>query len=118
MKRSTRKQDEDRGAVTVEMVLAMPILIMLIFGVVILGNALSVKTQTVGTARDGARAASLRLPLPANTAIVSAACPDPTDATKYVTVAATKPLTLRTIPFFPTMLPAQLTETVTMRCGG
>ncbi len=118
MSHSLRTQNHDRGAVTVEMVLAMPILIMLIFGVVVLGNALSVKTQTVGIARDGARAAALSQPLPADTAIVGAACANPTDPTQFVTVAAIKPLSLRTIPFLPTVLPADFTETVTMRCGG
>lgn len=96
----------------------MPLLVMLIVGVVLLGNALAVKTQTTGLARDGARAAALRQPLPADTAIVGAACPDPADPSQFVTVTATKPLNARSIPFLPTMLPAQITETVTMRCGG
>ena len=100
------------------MVLALPVLLMLIVGVVVLGNALSVKTQTVGTARDGARAAALRQPLPPDTVIVGSACPVPTDPTKFVVVQATKPLGLRSIPFLPTLLPAEFNETVTMRCGG
>ena len=50
--------------------------------------------------------------------IVGAACPDPTDTTKFVTVEATKPVTLRSIPFLPTLLPENFTESVTMRCGG
>jgi hypothetical protein len=33
-------------------------------------------------------------------------------------VQATKTVSLRSIPFLPTLLPATITETVTMRCGG
>ena len=98
--------------------MALPILLTLIVGVIVLGNALAVKTQTTGLARDGARAAALRQPLPADTALVSAACPTPADPTKSVTVKATKPLGVTAIPFLPTVLPSTLSETVTMRCGG
>ncbi len=91
---------------------------MLIIAVVVLGNFLSVKTQTSGLARDGARAASLRLTLPAGTTIVGTPCPNPSDPTKFVTVQATKPVSLRSIPFMPDVLPAEIEETVTMRCGG
>jgi Flp pilus assembly protein TadG len=119
MKYSPRPQDTDRGAVTLELVLALPVLLMLIIGSVVLGNFLSVKTQTVGTARDGARAAALSQPLPSDTAIVGAACATPTDPTKFVTVQAVKTVSLRSIPFLPiTLLPETITETVTMRCGG
>lgn len=116
--RNARNDRDDRGVVALEMVLALPVLITLIIGIVVLGNALAVKTQTTGLASDGARAAALRQALPADTAIIGAACPTPTDPTKYVTVAATKPLAVRSIPFLPTLLPAELTETATMRCGG
>ena len=109
---------DDRGVVALEVVLVLPILFTLIIGVVVLGNALSVKTQTMGVARDGARAAALGKPLPAETAIIGASCPNPTDTDAFVTVQATKPLNLRSIPFGPALLPAELTETVTMRCGG
>lgn len=118
MSRSLRTQRDDKGVVALEMVLAVPVLIMLIIGVVVLGNALSVKTQTVGLARDGARAAALGQTLPAGTSIIGAACPTPADPTNSVTVAATKPLTLRSIPFLPAVLPETFEETVTMRCGG
>ncbi|WP_420451493.1 TadE/TadG family type IV pilus assembly protein [Ilumatobacter sp.] len=108
---------DDRGVVALEMVMALPILVMLIVGVVVLGNALSVKTQTVGLARDGARAAALGQPLPAGTSITSASCPSPSDPTRSVTVTATRPLVLRSVPFLPALLPSSLSETVTMRCG-
>ena len=50
MKRSTtRIRHEDRGVVAIEMVLVLPLLLMLVIGVVVLGNALSIKTQTVGS---------------------------------------------------------------------
>lgn len=119
MNRSLRSQRDDRGVVALELVLALPVLVMLIIGAVVLGSFLSIKTQTVGTARDGARAAALRQTLPEDTAIVGAPCATPTDSTKFVTVSATKTVTLRTIPFLPvTLLPETVTETVTMRCGG
>ena len=117
MSRSHRTQRDD-GVVALEVVLAVPVLIMLIIGVVVLGNALSVKTQTVGLARDGARAAALGQPLPAGTSVVAGGCPTPPDPTSSVTVAATKPLSLRSIPFLPAILPESFEETVTMRCGG
>ena len=118
MKRPPISRRDDRGVVAIEMVFALPILLMLIIGVVVLGNGLSTKTQTIGLARDGARAAALRQPLPAGTAIVGSACPSPTDPTKFVTVQATKTVSVRSIPFLPAMLPETITETVTMRCGG
>jgi len=118
MSHSVRTQRDDRGVVALEVVLAVPVLIMLIIGVVVLGNALSVKTQTVGLARDGARAAALGQPLPAGTSIVGGGCPAPADPTSSVTVAATSTLSLRSIPFLPALLPETIEETVTMRCGG
>lgn len=117
MKTTARRRD-DRGAVAVEMVLVLPVLVTFVFGAVVLGNALSVKTQTSGLARDGARAAALNQPLPAGTSVVGGACATPIDNTQFVTVQATKPLALRQIPFVPDVLPTELTETVTMRCGG
>lgn len=119
MKYSPHPQDDDRGVVALELVLALPILLGLIIGSVVLGNFLSVKTQTVGLARDGARAAALSQPLPVQTAIVGAACASPTDPTKFVTVQAVKTVSLTSIPFLPiTLVPETITETVTMRCGG
>jgi Flp pilus assembly protein TadG len=117
--RTHRHDRDDRGVVALELVLAMPFILMLIIGSVVMGNFLRVKTQTSGLARDGARAASLRLALPAGTVVVGTACPTPTDNTKSVTVQATAALSLRSIPpLLPNVLPATVTETVTMRCGG
>ncbi len=97
----------------------MPFVLMLIMAAVVLGNFMSIKTQTAGLARDGARAAALRQPLPTGTVVLGTACPSPTDPTKSVTVTATKTVTLRSIPLMPlNFLPATTTETVTMRCGG
>jgi Flp pilus assembly protein TadG len=119
MRRFLPSYRDDRGVVALELVLAMPILVMLIIGTVVLGNFLSIKTQTTGLARDGARAASLGLPLPADTSLVSAACPKPFDPTQSVEVQATKSVNLRSIPLLGVdILPATITETVTMRCGG
>jgi Flp pilus assembly protein TadG len=124
MRRSLRSHHDDRGVVALELVLALPFLLMLIIGTVVLGNFLRLKSQAAGFARDGARAAALRLALPANTATTSyaisgAACPTPTDSTKFVTVQVTQTVSLRSIPpLLPNVLPATITETVTMRCGG
>jgi Flp pilus assembly protein TadG len=123
MRRSIRTHRDDKGVVALEMVLAVPVLIGLIFFVVVLGNALSVKTQTMGFARDGAREAALGKPLPVVDGVVfafaSPPCPNPGDSDVFVKVQATMSLDLQTIPFLPVkLLPDELTETVTMRCGG
>ena len=130
MKYPTHSQHADRGAVTLELVLALPVLLMLIIGSVVLGNFLSIKTQTVGAARDGARAAALGPEVwvdftqdPKSDgftfAITSNPCPNPTNPEAFVEVAATKTVSLRSIPFIPIdLLPGTITETVTMRCGG
>jgi Flp pilus assembly protein TadG len=118
MTRSLHSQRDDRGAVALEVVLVVPILLMLIIGTIVLGSFLNLKTQTSGLARDGARSAALSRSLPADTVVIGAPCPTPSDPTKFVTVQATKPVTVRNIPFLPTLLPDTITETVTMRCGG
>jgi hypothetical protein len=117
MKRSLDTRKDDHGVVAIELVIVLPILLMLIIGTVVLGSFLSVKTQTSGLARDGARAAALRQPLPADTVVLGAPCANPADPTAFVTVQATKAVPLRNIPLLP-ILPATITETVTMRCGG
>jgi Flp pilus assembly protein TadG len=119
MRRFLPLRRDDQGVVALEVVLAMPVLLMLIIGTVVLGNFFSLKTQTTGLARDGARAASLGLPLPPDTSLVSAACPKPFDPTQSVEVKATKNVNLRSFPLVPVdFLPATIEETVTMRCGG
>lgn len=118
MNRSLKSLRDDRGVVALELVIVLPILLTLIIGTVVLGNFLNLKTQTSGLARDGARAASISRPLPADTAVVGASCASPSDPTKFVTVQATKMVSLRSIPFLPDLLPNAITETVTMRCGG
>jgi TadE-like protein len=118
VRRFLHSHRDDRGVIALEMVLAMPILLMLIIGIVVLGNFLSIKTQTAGLARDGARAAALHQPLPAGTSVVGTPCPTPNDPTKFVMVQATKPVGLTSIPFTPIALDDEITETVTMRCAG
>jgi Flp pilus assembly protein TadG len=119
VRHSLRFRRDDRGVVALELVIAMPVLLMLIIGTVVLGNFLSIKTQTAGLARDGARAAALNLTLPTETTIVAGECNPPVAATDTVSVRATKTVTLRSFPLVPVnFLPATTTETVTMRCGG
>lgn len=122
--RTNKNDRDDSGVVALELIIVLPILITLIFGVVVLGNFLGVRAQTIGFARDGARAAALGKDLPVADgvvfAILTAACPDPPEPelNQDVTVQATKAINLRSIPFLPTLLPAERSETVTMRCGG
>src|SRR6056297_2374472 len=106
-----RTERDDRGVVAIELVIVLPILLTLIIGTVVLGNLLSIKTQTTGIARDGARAAALGKPLPADTVIVGAPCATPGDPTQFVTVEATRTVNLRSIPFVPTLLPETISET-------
>lgn len=100
------------------MIIVLPVLLTLVIGIVVLGNFLSTKTQTTGLARDGARAAALGQPLPADTTIVGSPCPTPNDPTQFVTVQATKAVGATSIPFVPAIIPSTITEAVTMRCGG
>lgn len=110
---------DDRGVVTIELIIVLPLLLMLLVGTIVFGNFLSVKTQTAGLARDGARAAALLKTLPADTTIVAGECNAPVGPDDSVTVQATKVVTLRNIPLLPlNVLPDKTTETVTMRCGG
>ena len=120
MDRRHRPKNDDRGVVTLELVLAMPVLLMLIIGTVVMGNFLSVKTQTVGLAR-------LRAP-------VQQRSPSPFPATRRSS-AAPVPHTVRPDgvrdrpghqnrrvawhPVPPHVHPRDpISETVTMRCGG
>jgi hypothetical protein len=117
-----RSRRDDRGVVALEVVIAMPFILMLILGAVYLGNFLNVRAQTINLARQGARAAALHQPLPSGTSVVGAACPTPNDPTTYVTVQATKDLTLDELPFIGIHLDKDgdglIKETETMRCGG
>jgi Flp pilus assembly protein TadG len=124
MTRSLRTRTNDRGIVAIELVLALPFLLALVFGTVALGGLLSTKNRTVGAARDGARAAALSqaLPSPAGITVTrtSAACPprtDPSFNTANVTVQAVGTYVLH-IPFFAGNATKTITETVTFRCGG
>lgn len=112
---------DDQGVVAIEFVLLVPFFLMLIMGILVLGSFLSIKGQASNLARDGARQAAL---FPgsalgdARLSIVGSACPIPRDPTRSVTVRATLPVTLRSIPLIPAMLPSTLPQEVTMRCGG
>jgi hypothetical protein len=116
---STTPHRDDRGVVAIEFVLIIPFLLMLIVGIIVLGNALSLKAQANELARDGARKAALSLTLPTGTSIFSGECDPPVLPTDSVTVEATKAVSLRSIPIVGIdVLPSTITEKVTMRCGG
>jgi TadE-like protein len=122
MHRHRTPQRDDRGVVAIELVLILPFLLMLIVGSLVLGNYLGVKGQASNLARDGARKAALFPGTPLGDlrlSIVGAPCPaSPRDPTKTVTVRATLPVALNSIPLIPAVLPSTLTQEVTMRCGG
>jgi Flp pilus assembly protein TadG len=122
MRRYRSPQRDDRGVVAIELVLVLPFLLMIIMGFLVLGNFLSVKGQASNLARDGARKAALFPGTPlgdARLSFVGAQCPaSPRDPTKSVTVRATLPVELNSIPLIPSVLPSTLTQEVTMRCGG
>ena len=112
---------DDRGVVAIELVGVLPFLLMLIMGILVVGNLLSVKAQANELAREGARLEALGLPRPAGTSIVSGECDPPVAPTDSVTVGATLDVSLKDIPLIPddtNPIPEQITETVTMRCGG
>jgi hypothetical protein len=122
MRRHHTSRRNDDGVVALELVLILPFLLMLLVGILVLGNFLSVKGQASNLARDGARQAALfpgaslgddRL------SIVGLACPaNPRDPLRSVTVRATLPVALTSIPLVPAVLPSTLSQEVTMRCGG
>jgi Flp pilus assembly protein TadG len=118
MTQSLRSQNDDRGAVALEFIIVLPLLLTLIIGTVVLGVFLSEKSQTVGFAHEGARAASLGRPLPVDedtvVEIVGDACPN---LSKTVTVRATRPVSLRNIPFIPVLLKESHDETARFPCA-
>ena len=127
MRRALPSRRDDQGVVALEFLIVLPVLLMLIIGTVVLGNFFSLKNQAIGFAREGAREAALRQPLPAGVTIIDdpgvpndgGACPNPTDPTRAVTVQVTRDVNLRSFPLMPVdILPETITETVTMRCGG
>ena len=103
---ATRDDRDDRGVVALELVLILPVLLMLLVGSLVLGNYLSVKGQASNWAREGARQAALfpgqgfqDIPDDVTLTIVSTACPpSPRNPTMSVTVRATMPVALTSIP--------------------
>jgi len=125
MRRHHTPHRDDRGVVAIELVFILPFLLMIIMSILVLGNYLGVKGQASNLARDGARRAAIFPGTPLGDARLSivggsaAACPvSPRDPSKSVTVRATLPVALKSIPLIPTVLPSTLTQEVTMRCGG
>ena len=121
MRRLRTSPNDDRGVVAIELVLILPFLLMLLMGIVVLGNFLSVKGQASNLARDGARRAALYPGTAlgdARLSIIGASCPTTRDPSRSVTVRAVLPVDLRSIPLIPPVLPATKSEDVTMRCGG
>ena len=121
MRRHRTPRRDDHGVVAIELVLILPFLLMILVGILVLGNYLSVKGQASNLARDGARTAALFPGSPlgdARLSIVGTACPTLRDPSRSVTVRATLAVGLNGIPPVPTVLPSTLVQEVTMRCGG
>jgi Flp pilus assembly protein TadG len=57
--RWVRRKNEERGAVAVELILILPILVVLLFGIIEFGIALSKFQSYMGAAREGARYAAV-----------------------------------------------------------
>jgi Flp pilus assembly protein TadG len=119
----------------VEFALILPILILVIAGIVDFGRAYFTQVTLTNAAREGARAAVVRVtptevqtrtqsalgPLAAGTTIAAGACP--TTGGTNVTVTVTNQfdwIILEPVMnmFGTSNLPAQLTSSATMRCGG
>ena len=122
MRRHRTPHRDDRGVVAIEFVLILPFLLMLIMGFLVLGNYLGVKGQASNLARDGARQAAIFPGTPLGDprlSFVGPQCPtSPRDPSRSVTVRATLPVELNSIPLIPAVLPSTLSQEVTMRCGG
>jgi len=61
-RRPARKAPRDRGAAAVEFALLLPLLMLLVFGIVDFGRALSAQITLTQAAREGARLAALGEP--------------------------------------------------------
>jgi Flp pilus assembly protein TadG len=121
MRRHRTPHRDDRGVVAIEFVFILPFLLMLVVGIVALGNVLSLKAQANELARAGARAAALGQPLPEPdlTSISEGECAAPVGPNDSIEVEATLDVSLRSIPLIGVdVLPSTITESVTMRCGG
>lgn len=125
MRRLRTSSRDDQGVVAIELVLVLPFLLMLLMGVLVLGNFLSVKGQASNWAREGARQAALfpgeafrGIPDDVTLSFETDPCPLPRDPDESVTVKATMSIDLRSIPLIPSVLPSTHAEEVTMRCGG
>jgi Flp pilus assembly protein TadG len=128
-----KRTNDDRGVVTIELVLAMPFIIALIVCIVALSGLYSAKTRVVGAARDGARALALKPGVASPSADTNAtdgitvtldgpACPalsDPsyqTSTPPKVTAKATTTYTV-SVPFVGTWTNIGVTEKASMPCG-
>lgn len=121
--RTDRSSDDDRGAITVEFALIVPILMILLVGIINFGAAYNTQIALQGAAREGARALAL-----GNSAVdavnasggvamtVSAqtGCPDG-DSDAYASVTTSRDFTF-SIPFVP-LGTRTLSATASMRCG-
>jgi Flp pilus assembly protein TadG len=74
----------DRGAVAVEFVLVLPVLLLILFGIIDFGRALNAQIVLTGAARDGVRLAALGYSNAAVQADVTAAAPDLSGVTTTV----------------------------------
>ncbi len=133
MKRSLRSQNDDRGVVALELVLAMPFILALLVCSVSVAGLFQTKSRVVGAARDGARALALQAGVGSPNAdpnstdgitviLVGPACPALTNVAYQsstppkVQARASKLYTV-SVPFVGTWTNINVTETATMPCG-
>jgi Flp pilus assembly protein TadG len=126
-RRERRRAEEERGAVAVELVVILPILVVIVFGTIEFGRVLNTQIALTGAAREGARVMAIHNdPSQAQTAVLQAASMSPaptvtvtpTSCTRgdNVTVRAQRQVPIN-VPFFgnPTFA---LEGVGVMRCGG
>jgi Flp pilus assembly protein TadG len=120
-----KQEDSDEGAAMVEMSIVLTLLVMLLVGMVQMGLAYNRKVEVTSAAREGARAASLRLASPGSYGTAAAPGVPVTmsvgscaagDTTSNVSATATSSFGF-SIPFVFTQT-VSISATGVMRCGG
>ena len=87
MMRWGRNKDDERGAVAVELIIVLPILVVLLFGIIEFGVAMSKMQAYTSAAREGARYAAIHCRPDSSTG-----CTDTLIAAKVQTAAAGYPI--------------------------
>lgn len=123
----------ERGAAAVEFAIVLPILLLFLAGIIDFGRAMYTQAIVTNAAREGARAAVVNAnasarataaATPLTVAVAAGTCPAVGGPAANVTVTVTTDFDWILIGPATSMvggaaaLPAQLTSSATMRCGG